>query len=72
MRQIFYDSAMLNARLGQYGMSAKMILRAVNHGFDDMDQFDSDVNAISTEALQKIKDEKDYNIARSVFDIDNK
>ncbi|GAB4489257.1 MAG: hypothetical protein OHK0019_06590 [Saprospiraceae bacterium] len=67
MNEVFYDSAVQNARRGKYDQAAKMILRAVNHGRDRIDDFEQEVNAFAPEAMAKIKSEEDYKKVQEIL-----
>jgi len=60
MNEVFYDSAVQNARRGKYDQAAKMILRAVNHGRNRIDDFEREINAFDPGAAVKIREERDY------------
>ncbi|MEO6758174.1 MAG: hypothetical protein ABIO24_01890 [Saprospiraceae bacterium] len=64
LNEIFYDSALRYVGLGEYKTAAKMILRAVNHGFDNMAEFE---NTIGSEALKSIRETRDYKVIEQIF-----
>jgi len=76
LSEVFYDSAVQHAKhsavqhakhsaiqhtkRSNYSKSAKMLLRAVNHGFDDLARFDREVERDYPGTLEQIKKEEDY------------
>jgi len=67
LSEVFYDSAVQHAKRSNYAKSAQVLLRAVNHGFDDLARFEKEVEKDYPGALDQIVREDDYQKAVKIL-----
>lgn len=75
MSEVFYESALWKARKREDGLvdpnavkdAADMILRAVNHGFDQMTKFDDEIARMNPAILKQIQETKYYKTIQDIL-----
>jgi hypothetical protein len=64
---VFYDSAVQHVKRGAYKDAVTMLFRAVNHGFNDMNKFENEINKDYPLVMEEIRKEKDYAKILAIF-----